>query len=313
MGRLLTLPAVGIQTGELMMARVRERKETQTRSHHASSLLACPRQLYYRFIGAEITNPMTEWRRMQLEASKESERNAIRELSQHDGVVILGEQPYVSTEYEPLAFELRGYIDVLCTIGDDRYLIEYKAPWGRGVTDCIRGTLQDAPRPKDRDLAQLWFYHRIERADHAQLVYKDRTSQALEATYEIAEVDGVLYWTRVIDGREPMWVEVPWGWDDILAKLVMVEQAIDEGVPPDRHEPVTGEEYTALLNQQRDKVVSKRVITHPVGYVCPECGHEYTKAQGRCKGCGKTDKEKTHWMCEYCDYQQLCWVGGTDD
>jgi len=307
-------PEVGIRAGNMILAAPRERSEKQYTSHHASSLLNCSRQLFYRLSGAPITNPMTEWRAMQLQASRDAQEAATLKLAMKPGVTIIDVERYISLEHAWLASEIRGYIDILWDLetedGLARYLTEYKAPWGSGVIECIAGTLQEPPHPKPRDLAQIQFYLRVIEPDHAQLVYEDRVTKAREATYEVIEIENQVYWASVPkNGGNPLWEAVEWTWDDILEKLVMIEKAVDDGEPPDRSDPVTGEVYSAILNKEETKVSKQRCVERAIGDECPACKHVYEKAQAKCKSCGHFESVKTHWMCWGCDYMDHCWLG----
>jgi hypothetical protein len=147
----------------------------------------------------------------------------------------------------------------------------------------VEGDLNEYPTY----LAQVWAYAKFfnEELDHIYLIAWDRESR-LHQTYEFRIQNGFLWWSPVPrvfpspnDPLRPRWRRAPFTWDEIIARLRILEEHVSNRELPPRFDPVTGKAYTALIKNG-----------------------QILKAE---------DDEKTiGWKCAgYCEYADLCWLG----
>jgi hypothetical protein len=270
-------------------------------AHYASSLVGCLREHYFRWTGAPITNPSTLIQRQKMEAGDDDAvtfRRRLSENARYHGLAILDERaeiPIVGHVPE-LTYPIRGRADVVLDVfyegHKERWLVEFKSVAGRGAKKLVgyhskegwvEGDLNEYPAY----LAQVWAYARFfeEQIDHIYLIAWDRESR-LHQTYELRVQNGYLWWSPVPrvfpspnDPLRPKWKRAPFTWEEIIARLQILEDYVSKKELPPRFDPLTGKVYAAEIKSGRLFRVE--------------------------------DDEKTiGWKCAgYCEYADLCWLG----
>lgn len=272
MPKTLTFPAPGIDILDAIAPPPRE-PHPKT-SHYASGIEGCPRKDYYRWLGIPETNPASDISRGKMQAGNDAHDLFAMKL----GRVF----PEVETEIpveiidDCLTYPIHGRLDALFyDENGERYVVEYKSTQLTSTTKALEA-------PRFGHLMQLWTYMQAEGPEaHYYLVYEDRGSK-LGVEYEVAEIDGQLYYRR-----GSLWTPVKASWDAVIAKLAMIERAVGDEEPPERVDPLTGEEFVAYLSKDGTKIQQTKTVNGEVS--------------------------RTHWMCMgYCAYRDHCWLGGND-
>jgi hypothetical protein len=275
-------------------------------AHYASSLVGCLREHYFRWTGAPITNPSTLIQRQKMEAGDDDAitfRRRLSENAKYHGLAILDERAEIPIigHVPGLIYPIRGRADVILDVlyagRKERWLVEFKSVAGRGAKrlvgyhakdgSWVEGDLNEYPAY----LAQVWAYAKFfpEELDHIYLIAWDRESR-LHQTYEFRVQNGFLWWSpvpRVLpspnDPLRPRWKRAPFTWDEIIARLRILEEHVSKREPPPRFDPLTGKAYAAVIKNG-----------------------QILKAE---------DDEKTiGWKCAgYCEYADLCWLGKVVD
>jgi len=277
--KLIEFPSPGVDILGLIAPPPRESREK--RSHYASELLSCPRQLFYKWIGAPETNPPTQTQLLKMEAGADAHALFLARLkdAERRGLLFLvdNERP-VELNIDGLVHPIRGYIDYIIAINNERYIIEYKSTFGHQTTRILE-------EPRLAHLVQLWVYAHAEEADHYVVIYEDRGSK-LGFWYEITEIDGELWYNK--EGGK-LWAPTGVHWQRIIDKLKLIEEAVAAQEPPPRVDPITGEEFRAFLSKDGKKIQKTKVVL---------------------KEDGTKEVARTHWLCgDYCSYRDLCWLG----
>jgi hypothetical protein len=271
-------------------------------AHYASSLVGCLREHYFRWTGAPITNPSTLIQRQKMEAGDDDAitfRRRLSENAKYHGLAILDERAEIPIigHVPGLIYPIRGRADVILDVlyagRKERWLVEFKSVAGRGAKKLVgyhakdggwvEGDLNEYPAY----LAQVWAYAKFfnEELDHIYLIAWDRESR-LHQTYEFRVQNGFLWWSPVPrvfpspnDPLRPRWKRAPFTWDEIIARLRILEEHVSKREPPPRFDPLTGKAYAAEIKNGRIFKVE--------------------------------DDEKTiGWKCAgYCEYADLCWLG----
>ena len=264
-------PAVDLLT--LLQPEAREKREKQ--SHYASELEGCIRKLFYKWIGAPETNPTSEASLKKMEAGNDAHELFGMKLSRKAEIIDI--ERSVELVHPDLVFPIHGRIDFMARIDEQVYVIEYKSTQYRTTDRAL-----ESPFPGH--VLQLVTYSRIEPADHYLLVYEDRGSK-LGVQYEIIEHEGQIYWRR---DNELSWTPFQIPWEAVIHKLKLVEQAVADNRPPERIDPLTGEEYKVYLSEDGKKIQQTKTVVTPEGKKIM----------------------RSHWMCMgYCPYRDYCWLG----
>jgi len=193
--------------------------EGRKREHHyASDATACIRQLFYKWTGRKVSNPIEAgalWKMRMGDAI----HGLIHEFLESSGYDIIDEVA-ARKEYEGLHHLVSVRADAIFATKDGAYYgVEVKSSYGAGIVQ-----IQRKNTPKPEHVAQIALYADIFLIPKWILIYIGRDN-GYRTQFEFTYKDGVLY----LDGGTYS-IAVK----DIIDRLVRVEECVDTGAEPER-------------------------------------------------------------------------------
>jgi hypothetical protein len=244
------------------------------KSHYSSDALACSRQLVWRWMGEEPSEPQEVGGMLKMEFGNKAEEilTDALEWAKGEGLIIgHDEQNKIYHEEDSLEYPIAAKRDYLVYMpGENEPMtIELKTSFGRGIS-----FIQQKGEPKLDHIVQVFIYGRVshDRGSN-RVVYLGRDSgYRTEFGYRVLhgdDEDGGKEGVLLSSGKF-----VPIKFAKLIKKFEHIERCVKFGSLPWR-------EYTLLIkngefrdNFQKDKV-----------------------------------KYKSDWQCLYCEFKTKCWEG----
>jgi len=225
-------------------------KEHRARtSHYPSDLLACRRQLYYKWTKEPITRPMEAGAHWKTRIG-DSLHDMIFGFLKDSGLDIVREIEFKLDL--GLKYKISGRLDCVF-VDEDKSLsgLEIKTSFGRGIVE-----IQREQEPKPEHIAQVFVYMKATEIKRFYLLYLGRDS-GYRTVFVFEYIDGVLCYNG-----HPVKITL----EQIKAKLQDLELSIDMKSLPDR-------DYKMLIKngKLRDKV-QKDSVDHSSDWQCRFCG-----------------------------------------
>jgi hypothetical protein len=151
---------------------------------HPSMLNNCMRQLYYKKIKAEITNPITAASYLKMEMGNAG-HNVIESIIKNiPDIQVIATENYATIIYDNLKWNYKP--DSVIKLKDKTYILEIKTVYARGF-DAIETD------PRDEHLLQIYCYMTFENIHDAILLYTGRDN-GFQIEYILHEKDGIMYY-----------------------------------------------------------------------------------------------------------------------
>jgi hypothetical protein len=191
----------------------------ERKSHYASDITACRRQLYYKWMETPKTNPPSAGAMWKMEMGKRAEDiiTSWAEWAKERGEIkSYDTQVHYRVHPDGLANPIGLRFDWLI---DGEMGVELKTSFGRGIKE-----IQKTGYPKEEHMAQVLCYIKLTPIKMFKLIYFGRDN-GYRTEFTITDhedgliVNGTLYELNI---------------DDYIANLVDVELALDAGKKPDR-------------------------------------------------------------------------------
>jgi len=221
---------------------LKKNEDKQMSSHHPSGVSSCLRQLYYKWINAEVTDPVQPkdiWRMKMGTWLHEMYANLLKET----GMAVESEVELTYHD-ERLKYPIHGYLDNMIVVNGITYGVELKTVFGYGAK-----AIQMSGKPREQDEMQMKTYLSImPELDHMIAPYLARDSfYRTEFNFTMSKEER----------KEFL--------DLIVNKFMKLEQAVDTKTIPDR-------EYQVCIKDGEFKdSVQHKTVKYKSNWQCMYC------------------------------------------
>lgn len=232
-------------------------------SHYASDVSSCVRQLFYKWKNTTPSNPITAsalWK-MRMGNSIHSLVHEFLESAGYD----IADEVALKKNYpglkKPVSMRVDGIYSAKDGVGDI-IGVEYKSTYGAGIDAVVRAGV-----PKREHAEQVCLYGDAYDIEQWKVIYIGRDNgyrHEFNLRYDAKE--------------RALFLDLPDGMkrlantDQLIEKLVFIEDMVEEGMLPDR------DYWQAIKNGEFRDVVQRDGV-----------------------------KYKTDWQCSYCQFRDMCW------
>lgn len=223
-------------------------------SHYASDITSCRRQLYYKWMDVEKSNPPTAGGRFKMKMGNKVEEvvhDWLKWSVEKKEITIFTREVSYRAKPEPLDNPIGMRLDFIFSTGADTYGIEVKSKYGRGIVEIEKSGI-----PDDNNLAQVATYLEFTPITKVILIYFGRDNGYMTEFFVEKKSKNVF----LLNGEE-VYIDM----DHYISRLRDVEDALELDEIPDR------DFLVAIKNGEIKKKFQHNKVDYKTDWQCSYC------------------------------------------